>query len=146
VLSLDEKLVVYLIQRDQHWFPAHINIDVSELYDKCFENNLTLTKNCFLKKSLIYFPMTSRVTMNSNHSNYAKSGVSTKGQVISIGNSINPSNFKKIGTKNYWVNNSINIWNSLTIALKLKLKTGYTPTKLNLVRIYKILKPKLSSS
>jgi hypothetical protein len=95
VPSLAEKLAVYLIQRDQHWFLAHVNIDVSEIYDKCFENNLTFTKNCVLKKSLTYFPMTTRVTMNSNHSNMARSGISTKGQVISIGNSIDPSNLLK---------------------------------------------------
>jgi hypothetical protein len=88
VPSLAEKLAVYLIQRDQHWLHAHVNVDISEVYDKCFQDNLTLTKNCILKKSLTYFPMTSRVTMNSNHSNMIRSGISTKGQVISIGNSI----------------------------------------------------------
>jgi hypothetical protein len=36
--------------------------------------------------------------MNSNHSNMDRSGISTKGQVISMGNSIDPSNFKEIGT------------------------------------------------
>jgi hypothetical protein len=30
-----------------------------------------------------------------------RSGISIKGEVISIGNSIDPSNFKEIGTKNY---------------------------------------------
>jgi hypothetical protein len=59
--------------------------------------------------------------------------------VISIGNSIDPSNFKEIGTRHYWINNSIDIWNSLTVVLGFKLETGYTPTKLNLVRIYKNL-------
>jgi hypothetical protein len=54
VASLAEKLAIYLIQNDQHWCPGHINVDVSELYDECFENNLTLTKNCVLKKSLTY--------------------------------------------------------------------------------------------
>jgi hypothetical protein len=44
VPSLAEKLAVYLIQNDQHWFPAHVNVD------KCFQDNLTLTKNCVLKK------------------------------------------------------------------------------------------------
>jgi hypothetical protein len=39
--------------------------------------------------------------------------------------------------KAYWVNNSINIWNSLTIMLGLKMEDGYMSTKLNLVRIYK---------
>jgi hypothetical protein len=62
-----------------------------------------------LRKSLTYFSMTSRVTVNSNHSDM----VSTKGQVISIGNSIDPSNFKEIGTRNYWINNSIDIWNCI---------------------------------
>jgi hypothetical protein len=63
VPSLAEKLAIYLIQRDQHWFPAHVNIDVSEVYNKCFKENLTVTKNCILRKSLTYFPMTSRVTV-----------------------------------------------------------------------------------
>jgi hypothetical protein len=60
VPSLAEKLAIYLIQRDQHWFPEHVNIDVSEVYEKCFQDNLTLTKNCILRKSLTYFPMTFR--------------------------------------------------------------------------------------
>jgi hypothetical protein len=61
-------------------------------------------------------------------------GISIKGQELSIGNSINPSSFKEIGTNDYWINNSINIWNSLMVVLGLKLETGYTPSKLNLVR------------
>jgi hypothetical protein len=82
VPSLAGKLAIYLIQNDQHWCPGHINVDVFEMYDKCFENNLSLVKNCVLKKSLTYFPMTTRVFMKSNHSNYVRSGISTKGQVI----------------------------------------------------------------
>jgi hypothetical protein len=54
--------------------------------------------------------------------------------VISIGNSIDPSNFKETGTRNYWINNNIDIWNSLTVVLGLKLETGYTPTNLNRLR------------
>jgi hypothetical protein len=111
--------------------------DVSEIYDKCFQDNLTLTKNCILKKSLAYFPMTSRVTLTSNHMDAMRSGISTKGQVISIGNSIDPSNFKEIGTKNYWINNSTDIWNSLTVLLGLKLEVGFTPFKLALLKLYK---------
>jgi hypothetical protein len=136
VPSLAEKLAIYLIQKDQHLFSAHVNIDVSEVYDKCFQENLTLTKN-MLRKSLTYFPMTSRVIINSNHSNMIRSGVSTKGQVISIGNSIDPSNFKEIGTRNYWINNSIDIWNSLTVLLGAKMETGFTPVKMTLLRLYK---------
>jgi hypothetical protein len=69
--------------------------------------------------------MTSRVIMNLNHSNIIRSKINTKSQVISIGNSIDPSNFKEIGTKNYWINNSIDIWNSLIVLLGFKLETGY---------------------
>jgi hypothetical protein len=57
-------------------------------------------------------------------------GISIKGQLINIGNSINPSNVKEIGTKKYWINNSIDIWNSLTVLLGLKLEIGFTPYKL----------------
>jgi hypothetical protein len=64
VPKLAQKLTIYFIQKDQHWFPAHVNVDVSEVYDKCFKEILILTKNCFLRKSLAYFPMTSRVTLN----------------------------------------------------------------------------------
>jgi hypothetical protein len=97
--KLAEKLAVYFIQKDYYWFPADVNIDVSEVYDKCFKENLTLTKNCILRKSLAYFPMTSRVIINSNHMDTMRFGISTKGQVISIGNSIDFLNFKEIGTK-----------------------------------------------
>jgi hypothetical protein len=41
VPKLAEKLAIYLIQRDQHWFPMHVNVDVFETYDKCFQENLT---------------------------------------------------------------------------------------------------------
>jgi hypothetical protein len=51
VPELAEKLATYLIQKDQHWFPAHVNIEMSAIYDKCFKENLTLTKNCVLRKS-----------------------------------------------------------------------------------------------
>jgi hypothetical protein len=135
--SLAEKVAIYLIQNDEHWYPGHINIDISELYDKCFENNLTVAKNCVLKKSLTYFPMTTRVFMKSNHSEHVRNGLCAKGQVISIGNSIDPSNFKEIGTRDYWINNSLSIWNSLTVMSGCKVENGYTPTKINLVRIYK---------
>jgi hypothetical protein len=64
-------------------------------------------------------------------------GISTKGQVISIGNSIDPSNFKEIGTKNYWVNNIIDIWNYLTVLLGLKMEVGFTPLKMALLRLDK---------
>jgi hypothetical protein len=47
--------------------------------------------------------------MTSSHSDYARNGISTKGQVMSIGNSIDPSNFKEVGTKTYWISNSIDI-------------------------------------
>jgi hypothetical protein len=114
VQKLAEKLATYLIQQDQHWSPAHVNIKVSEVYDKCFKKNLTLTKNCILRKSLVYFPMTSRVTLTSNHMDRMRSGISIKGQVINIKNSIDFKKVKKINkNKNYWINNSIDIWNSL---------------------------------
>jgi hypothetical protein len=137
VPSLAGKLAIYLIQNDEHWYPGHVNVDVSELYDKCFENSLSIAMNCVLKKGLSYFPMTTRVFMRSNNSNRIRNAVCIRGQIISIGNSIDPSNFKEIGTKDYWINNSLTIWNSLTVMLGFKIENGYTPTKLNLVRIYK---------
>jgi hypothetical protein len=36
-------------------------------------------------------------------------GVCAKGQVINMGNAVDPSNFKEIGTQNYWINNSLTI-------------------------------------
>jgi hypothetical protein len=53
--------------------------------------------------------MSSKITLNLNHFDVIRSGVSTKGQVVSIGKFIDPTNFKEIGTKNYWINNSVNI-------------------------------------
>jgi hypothetical protein len=67
-----------------------------------------------------------------------RNGVCAKGHVICIGNSINPSNFKEIGTLEYWISNSLTIWNSLMVMLGLKIENGYKPIKLSLVRIYKI--------
>jgi hypothetical protein len=61
---------------------GHINVDVPEMYDKCFENNLTVTKNCVPKKSLVYFPMTTNVFIKSNFSNRIRNGTCDKGQVI----------------------------------------------------------------
>jgi hypothetical protein len=90
VPNLAEKMTIYLIQNDEHWYPGHINVDV---------------------------PMTTNIFMKSNFSNQVKNGTCAKVQVINIGNLIDSLNFKEIGTKNYWINN--------------------TPTKLNLMRIYK---------
>jgi hypothetical protein len=137
VPNLAERLAIHLIQNDEHWYPGRINEDFAKLYDKRFENHLTLAKNCVLKKSLTYFPMTTRVFMKSNHSVNMRNGVCVKGYVICIGNSIDPSNFKEIGTLDYWISNSLIIWNSLTVMLGLKIENGYKPTKLSLVRIYK---------
>jgi hypothetical protein len=47
VPSLAEKFAVYLIQRDQHWFPAHVNVDVSEIYDKRFEEKFDIFPHDF---------------------------------------------------------------------------------------------------
>jgi hypothetical protein len=101
VPNLAERLAIHLIQNDEHWYPGHINEDFAKLYDKCFKNYLTLAKNCVLKKSLTYFPMTTRVFMKSNHSENIRSGVCAKVQVICIGNSIDPFNFKEVGTLDY---------------------------------------------
>jgi hypothetical protein len=43
----------------------------------------------------------------------------------------------RIGIKNYWINNSANIWNSLTVQLGLKMEIGYTSVKMVLKRLYK---------
>jgi hypothetical protein len=93
--NLADRLAIYLIQNDEHWYPGHINVEVAEIYDNCCKNNLIVVKNYVLKKSLVYFPMTTRVFMKSNHSENIRNGVCSKGQVICIGNSIDPSNFKK---------------------------------------------------
>jgi hypothetical protein len=96
-------------------------------YYKCLKENLMITKNYILTKSLAYIPMSSRSTLSSNYTDMIRSGINTKRQVISIGNPIDPINFKEIGTKNYWINNSVNIWNSLTVQLRLKMEICYTP-------------------
>jgi hypothetical protein len=101
VPNLANKLAIYLIQNDEHWYPGHINVDVAKIYDNCCKNNLTIAKNCVLKKSIVYFPMTTRVFIKANYLNEVRNAVCAKGQVTSIGNSIDPSNFKEIGTKNY---------------------------------------------
>jgi hypothetical protein len=41
VPKLAEKLATYLIQKDQHWFSAHVNIDISATLNK----KMNLNKN-----------------------------------------------------------------------------------------------------
>jgi hypothetical protein len=48
--------------------------EISEAYDKCFKENLTIIKNCVLRKSLAYIPMSSRITLNSNYTDIIRSG------------------------------------------------------------------------
>jgi hypothetical protein len=40
------KLAEKLAQKKQHWFPVYVNIKMSATYDKCFKENLMITKNC----------------------------------------------------------------------------------------------------
>jgi hypothetical protein len=49
---------------------------------------------------------------------------------------IDPSAYKEIGTRNYWIN-CLEIWNYLIVLLGLKTEIGYTPTNITLVRMYK---------
>jgi hypothetical protein len=81
VPKLAKKLATYLIQKEQHWFPDHVNIKTSATYDKCFKENLKITKNYVLRKSLAYILMSSRIILNSNYTDMIRSGISTKGHI-----------------------------------------------------------------
>jgi hypothetical protein len=56
-------------------------------------------------------------------SNDIRIGTSIKGFLVNINSTIDPSAYKKIGTKNYWINNNLEIWNYLTISLGLKAES-----------------------
>jgi hypothetical protein len=85
VLNLINKLIIYLIQNDEHWYPGHINVEVAEIYDNCCKNNLTVAKNYVLKKSLVYFLLTTRVFfIQANYLKEVRNAVCAKGQVTSI--------------------------------------------------------------
>jgi hypothetical protein len=78
-------------------------ISKAQVYEKCYHENILDAKNYLLKANDIRF------------------GSSTKGHLINISTAIIPSTFKKIGTKSYWVNNNIEIWNYLTVILGLDI-------------------------
>jgi hypothetical protein len=37
VPDLAKKLATYIIQKEQHWLSAHVNIEILATYDKCFK-------------------------------------------------------------------------------------------------------------
>jgi hypothetical protein len=63
--------------------------------------------------------------------------MSTKGFLVNINSAIDPSTYNEIGTKNYWINNSLKIWNCLTVSLGLKTEFCYTPINIILIGMYK---------
>jgi hypothetical protein len=57
--------------------------------------------------------------------------------LVNINSAIDPSAYKEIGTRNCWINNSLEIWNCLTVSLGLKTEISYNPTNITLIRMYK---------
>jgi hypothetical protein len=94
-------------------------------------------KNYLLRLNLVQSTFSSRIQFESNWSEGIRSGTSVKGFLVNINSAIDPSAYKEIGTKNYWINNCLEIWNHLSVSLGLKIETGYTPSNVTLVRIYK---------
>jgi hypothetical protein len=61
---------------------------------------------------------------------------SIKGHLININSFVDPSAYKEISIRSYWISNNLEIWNYLTLLLGSKAETCYTPTSLILNRIY----------
>jgi hypothetical protein len=55
--------------------------------------------------------------------------------LLNINSAIDPSLYKEIDIKSYWINNNLEIWNYLTVLLGLRTKTGYTSRSIILNRI-----------
>jgi hypothetical protein len=54
--ELAKKLAIDLILREQAWFPSHLDtreIGISQLYDKCFQENISNVKNYLLRLNLV---------------------------------------------------------------------------------------------
>jgi hypothetical protein len=69
--------------------------------------------------------------LNQNGQTTLRIGTSTKGFLVNINSAIDPSAYKEIGTKNCWINNSLEIWKCLTVSSGLKTEIGYSNTKIN---------------
>jgi hypothetical protein len=54
---------------------------------------------------------------------------------VNINSAIDPSAYKEIDTRNYLINNNLEIWNCLTVLLGLKAESDYTLTNITLNRI-----------
>jgi hypothetical protein len=110
--DLAKKLAIDLILREQAWFPIHVDtreIGLVQLYDKCFQENISIVKNYILRLNLVQSSFSSRIQFESNWSEGIRSGTSVKGFLVNINSAIDPSTYKEIGTMNYWINNCLEI-------------------------------------
>jgi hypothetical protein len=46
-----------------------------------------------------------------------RGGTSVKGFLVNINSAIDPSTYKEIGTRSYWINNCLEIWDHLSVSL-----------------------------
>jgi hypothetical protein len=86
-----------------------------------------------LRLKLIQSIFSSKIQIESNWSEGIRVGRSVKGVFVNISSVTNILTYKEIGTRSYWINNYLGIWNNISVSLGLKSKSGYTP----LVRIHK---------
>jgi hypothetical protein len=63
---------------------------------------------------------------------------STKGHLLNISIAIDPSAFKEIGTRKYWINNNLEIWNYLS-SIRFKGRNILECTKFYFGKIRKYL-------
>jgi hypothetical protein len=54
---------------------------------------------------------------------------------VNINSTIDPSAYKEIGTRNYWINNNLEIWNCLTVSLGLKARVFKIEFKEDQIRL-----------
>jgi hypothetical protein len=113
-----------------------IQIIMNPNIQKMFLGKYFRSKELFARLNLVQTIFSSKIQFGSNWSNNIKTGTNTKGFLVNINSTINPSVYKKIGTRNYWIINNLEIWNYLTVSLELKAESSYTSTNIILNRIY----------
>jgi hypothetical protein len=107
------------------------------VYEKCFQENILEVKNYLLRLNLVQTTFNSKIQFGPNWLNDIRIRIIRKDFLVNINSAIDPSAYKEISTKNYWINNNLEIWNCLTVLLGLKAESDYTPTNIISNRMYK---------
>lgn len=79
------------------------------MFEKTYKDNITMEKSYVTILNFVCEEVVPRIVFQSNWKNEQKMELGTKNFLVNITPIINPTNFKEISTKNYWMNKNFEI-------------------------------------